>query len=327
MFQFFAKMFSHVPAINAKTESPIELLPIEIIIEITKYFCLKDATNFCLVLNVSQEIAVRYFNFHYNEKIVCLNDLPLEECDYIHLLKNKLFQEQSTDLDKFSLALRIRHLDLITKYLHGSQVHASELLILSAIHGLKDVIQILVQEFNVDPSYQDNQAIKWAAQCGHEAVVKFLLEDFRVNPYKDYNHGIIWASQCGYKYLVKFLLKDLSINPGIDNNQAIIEAVWFNQLEIVKLLLDDSRINPADQSNQALIFAAQNGNLEIVKLLIKHPKVDISARDNIAIKSAIHNGHEQVVDLLISDCRNNDSIWKIPRVKEVLLNRCCNRNI
>jgi hypothetical protein len=34
----------------------------------------------------------------------------------------------------------------------------------------------------VDPSDDDNNAIKWAAQNGHPEVVKLLLQDDRVNP-------------------------------------------------------------------------------------------------------------------------------------------------
>jgi hypothetical protein len=65
----------------------------------------------------------------------------------------------------------------------------------------------------------------------------------------------------------------------------------------------------------------------MVKLLLKHPNVDPSVQNNILIKNAIQNGHNEILDLLMSDSRNNDSIWEIPTVKKILLERCCNRNI
>ena len=60
----------------------------------------------------------------------------------------------------------------------------------------------------VDPSAQDNRAIRWASYNGHIEVVKLLLTDKRVDPSADDNIAIRWASENGHTEVVKLLLTD-----------------------------------------------------------------------------------------------------------------------
>ena len=120
----------------------------------------------------------------------------------------------------------------------------------------------------VDPSDNDNYAIREASRNGHTEVVKLLLADPKVDPSASNNDAIRWASQNGHT-------------------------------EVVKLLLTDHRVDPATWNNEPIRYASQNGHAEVVKLLLADPRVDPSAENNYAIKLATRNGHSEVVKLLL----------------------------
>ena len=60
----------------------------------------------------------------------------------------------------------------------------------------------------LDPSADDNYAIRAASENGHIAVVDRLLQDGRVDPSADDNHAIRMASHCGHIAVVDRLLQD-----------------------------------------------------------------------------------------------------------------------
>ena len=80
--------------------------------------------------------------------------------------------------------------------------------------GLVKYIDILLhtvenQNFgikSIDPSVNNNYAIRKAAKEGYTEIVKLLLLDPRVDPSADYNNAIIMASRNGHATIVKLLL-------------------------------------------------------------------------------------------------------------------------
>ena len=75
-----------------------------------------------------------------------------------------------------------------------------------------------------------------ACRFGHIAVVKALLADKRVDPTDDDNCAIRWASYYGRIEVVKALLADKRVDPTARNNEAIRDAGWNGRTEVVKLL-------------------------------------------------------------------------------------------
>ena len=71
-----------------------------------------------------------------------------------------------------------------------------------------EVVKLLLQDKRVDPSAEDNYAIRWASANGYTDIVKLLLEDERVDPSAGDNYAIRWASANGREEVVKLLLKD-----------------------------------------------------------------------------------------------------------------------
>ncbi len=74
---------------------------------------------------------------------------------------------------------------------------------------------------HVDPSANDNEAIRSAAWKGHLDVVNRLLNDPRVDPSADHNYAIRWAASFGNLAVVNRLLEDTRVDPSANDNQAI----------------------------------------------------------------------------------------------------------
>jgi hypothetical protein len=73
----------------------------------------------------------------------------------------------------------------------------------------------------VDPSAENQYAIKWAVYRGHLQVVTLLLQDHRGR-----------AEPCGPK----------AVDPSVDGQYTIKMAINMRHYEIEKLLLQDSRV-------------------------------------------------------------------------------------
>ena len=143
----------------------------------------------------------------------------------------------------------------------------------ASLNGYLEIVKILMQDKRVDPSARDNCAIRYASRNGHSEIVKILMQDKRVDPSADDNYAIMWASQCNHPETVKILMQDKRVDPSAESNFAIIYASQNGHLEIVKILMQDERVDPSASSNRAIIYASQNDHLEIVKILI--PKIDL----------------------------------------------------
>ncbi len=60
----------------------------------------------------------------------------------------------------------------------------------------------------MNPSAENNDAIRWASKNGHTEVVKLLLADDRVDPSSRDNSAIKLASSNSHSEVVKLLLAD-----------------------------------------------------------------------------------------------------------------------
>jgi ankyrin repeat protein len=97
----------------------------------------------------------------------------------------------------------------------------------------------------VDPSANNNRAIRLAAPNGHLAVVERLLQDVRVDPSADDNYAVLWASQRGHLAVVDRLLEDDRVDPSALGNNAVRSAAVYGHLAVVDRLLEDDRVDAA----------------------------------------------------------------------------------
>jgi len=196
-------------------------------------------------------------------------------------------------------------------------------LVKSARDGDLNEVRLLMIE-GVDPSNQDNHAIKLAVVNGHIQVVKLLLPDLRVNPAAEDNYCIRIASAKGYTDIVELLLQDDRVDPSAKDNYAITIASEKGYIDIVGLLLQDPRVDPSDNNNSAIRAASSKGRLGVVRLLLQDARVDPSDNNNAAILEAIFHKRWNVVRLLAQNQGiDNDQelfYWAISKNKKYEVN-------
>jgi len=96
----------------------------------------------------------------------------------------------------------------------------------------------------VDPSGDNNYAIRLAIENGHVEIVRLLMADDRVDPSDHYNNAFRVACKRGYVEIVSLLLSDPRVTPTSSYNAAIRFASKMGHVEIAKLLMADKRVNP-----------------------------------------------------------------------------------
>ena len=186
---------------------------------------------------------------------------------------------------------------------------------LASDNGHLYVVRYLLKDKRVDPSHMNNYAIRFSSENGHTDVVRELLKDPRVDPSADTNYAIGFASQYGHIDVVRELLKDPRVDPSDIDNYAIRWSSDNGHLEVVKELLKDPRVDPNDNDNESIIWASTNGHIEVVRELLKDPRVDPSDQDNSSIRDALEFGYIDVVKELLKDSRVRSSLSKEDLIK------------
>jgi ankyrin repeat protein len=118
-----------------------------------------------------------------------------------------------------------------------------------------EAVILLLSNADLNPSYNDNEGIKIAAQYGYTEIVKLLLEDKRITNLDKNSSGdpIGFACLHGHLEVVKLLINDPRNNPNNDNNIALHAAIDRGFSDIVELLLKDKRVDPSCMKNWAII--------------------------------------------------------------------------
>ena len=73
----------------------------------------------------------------------------------------------------------------------------------------------------IDPSIDDNCAIKWASKNGYVKVVESLLRNPKVYTYARPTNGVIIFGRRKHKQVVVLLLRDKRVDPSAENNWAL----------------------------------------------------------------------------------------------------------
>jgi ankyrin repeat protein len=166
-----------------------------------------------------------------------------------------------------------------------------------------EVLKLLLNDKDIDPSNNKNVAIIIASFYGNIEAVKLLLQDKRVDPSDRKNEALMKSIENGKTEVVRLLLQDKRVDPSDRENDAIIIASFYGNIEVVKLLLQDKRVDPSDQKNEALMKSIENGKTEVVSLLLQDKRVNPSDRDNLALQFASQDNNIEIVKLLLKDER------------------------
>lgn len=102
-----------------------------------------------------------------------------------------------------------------------------------------ELLKILIEHPNVDPSVKSNVAICRMVKCGHIEIVKLLLDHPKVDPADQHNWAIRRAVFYEQTEILKLLLAvtDKGIDPNVENHYCLKKAAEKNNLEMVQLLL------------------------------------------------------------------------------------------
>ena len=93
-------------------------------------------------------------------------------------------------------------------------------------------------------NFDENYAIRIAAEEEHAHIFHRLLQDPRVDPTADSEYALGMACKNGHASVVALLLKDRRSSPTADDNFALRAACEHGHSTVVALLLQDKRGNP-----------------------------------------------------------------------------------
>lgn len=182
-------------------------------------------------------------------------------------IKEAIFQKKLDIIDE----LIKRGYDPHSKYVYIKPI------VDASREGYLGVVNRLLQDPRVDPSYDGNLSIIEALNYGHLDVVKRLLLDKRINP----NEVTSWIKQNilvkavekGYVDIVELILQNPKTAPSINNNAALVAAINNKDLEIINILLADPRLVITD--NESLTTAISRTNKDIRDRLAQDPKIRV----------------------------------------------------
>ena len=98
-------------------------------------------------------------------------------------------------------------------------------------------------EVGIDPTTDDNYALRHASKNGCFEVVRLLLKDPRVDVNAKDGSSLLHAVANGHTIIVKELLKDPRVDATLGRLSALKVAYNFHNTEIYSTLMQDSRIN------------------------------------------------------------------------------------
>lgn len=214
-------------------------------------------------------------------------------------------------------------------------------------NGKTDLVKLLLSRGDIDPTKDDNRAIRIAARNNDISIVKILLEDSRVRMYSGFREAIevsinkknieifkILSSErkdCLADYLniavlnrsleiVRFILDDPIIEK-YDIERALVSSFSSSfyrhietAIEIIKLLLLDKRLTYINAYTIGKLFKIQNDSInEINEILISDPRVIL---DNDILKCAIEYGNANFIDKILLETNTSYKIDLNKNIKE-----------
>ncbi|PRP85046.1 ankyrin-2-like [Planoprotostelium fungivorum] len=141
----------------------------------------------------------------------------------------------------------------------------NEALVEACCHGHQEIVELLLAHPSVNPSVV-NDVIS-SHKLDLEAF-RLLLNDPRVDPSVEDNKAIRSVfSQANQTEIARLLLSHPKVDPSARDDEALRIAARRGQTDMVRLLLEDPRVDPTANDNEAMQVAIYRGHTEIVKLL------------------------------------------------------------
>jgi proteasome lid subunit RPN8/RPN11 len=171
-----------------------------------------------------------------------------------------------------------------------------------------EVVKLLLRDPRLDPSGDDNRAMRAASNASDEITCTFLADE-RVDPSAELAKIVLVnCSRNGFEGAVAMHLK----GDGVDVD-GLRRALWYackvDHPGVVKILLDDGRADPG----LMLAHACSNESWETVPVLRGDPRVDPNAYSTVrsirpALVLAVIHDHAETVAALLGDSRTQPMI-------------------
>ena len=217
------------------------------------------------------------------------------------LKRKKMTHDPLTEASMFGDVGIVNEL-ILRGYKQG--VRNTSALTFAARHGKSQVVDRLLQETWVNPSYNRNEAICLACEYGHLPVLNSLLNHrIWVNPAAGTNTPIRRACQNGHLGVVERLLQCERVDPGQPGCYAFWWACVNNHPKVVELLLRDGRVDPTERGDELILQICARGYYEVLVLILEDGQLNPAINKNGAIKTAQKNGHAPLVARLLQDER------------------------
>lgn len=120
----------------------------------------------------------------------------------------------------------------------------------------------------IDPSTNNNFAIRYACSQNKLQLVRKLLSDPRVDPSDHDNEALHKACERGNYEILKLLLSDERVDPSSINNHALHIAISLHHNDIVDLLLSQVKLKRKEQL-VILLLSIATGQIDLFKFFIE----------------------------------------------------------
>ena len=160
------------------------------------------------------------------------------------------------------------------------------------------LITMLSTPSKIDPSANNNLALRKAAENGQVDLVRILLDDLRVLVNADaLDHlALRWACHNGHAEVVKLIIE--KTKPRLDNNNGslcLTFAIRSGYTSVVEALLTADLVNATE-----IVFAVRSDRPEILRLLLKSTDPSPDQIDN-CITEAVTGGFLECLSVLLDD--------------------------
>jgi len=179
--------------------------------------------------------------------------------------------------------------------------------------GHTDIFCELVSDKRTDPTAKKNQAFRFACRFGHLEIVENLLLNCTIDPCAVYSYGPNFAIQNHHVDIVKLLLQDERIDP---NKLQMNYLTGKKTFQIMKLFFELPTFCPWDYFiKQLTLNACRYKDFDFVEKYLDDPRFDFFADGGYGhpLSVAIRKGNANIVELLlsskpISDIRTNKQL-------------------
>ena len=97
------------------------------------------------------------------------------------------------------------------------------------------LLEMLIKEYNVDPTYSDGYFLRCSVESGFSKIVEILLSDPRVKQDRWYNYNVKIAAEYRFTEILKLLLSKWEVKLSNEEKNKIL-SVYSENAEIIQLL-------------------------------------------------------------------------------------------